>query len=119
MAKVLIVDDEEDILDFVGGYFESIGHEVFRTLYGQEAISILLKEEPDVAFIDVRLKDATNGLTVIKEVHEKAPEQKMILFTAFQDVQELALKNGALFCISKPSGLKELEEAIGKAMNWK
>ena len=119
MAKVLIVDDEEDILEFVGGYFKEIGHEVLTTQYGEEAISILLKEKPDVAIIDVRLKDATNGLAVIKEVHEKAPTQKMILLTAYQDVQEEAVKNGALFCISKPSGLKELEESIEKAMNWK
>ena len=103
----------------MGGYFKEIGHEVLTTQYGQEAISILLSEKPDVAIIDVRLKDAINGLTIISEIHAKNPEQKMILFTAYQDVQEKALKNGALFCISKPSSLVELGEAIDKAMNWK
>ncbi|MFH0985263.1 MAG: response regulator [Candidatus Omnitrophota bacterium] len=119
MAKVLIVDDEEDILDFVGGYLEDLGHKVLRTQYGQEAISLLLNEKPDVAIIDVRLKDGVSGLAVIKEVHAKAPAQKMLLLTAYQDVQEEALKNGVLFCISKPSGLKELGEAVEKALNWK
>ena len=119
MAKILIVDDEEDILDFLGGYFKEIGHEVLTTKYGQEAISILLNAKPDVAIIDIRLKDATNGLAVIKEVHEKAPEQRMVLYTAYQDVQKEALKNGVLFCISKPSSLKELGEAVEKAINWK
>ena len=119
MAKVLIVDDEEDILEFVGGYFKELGHEVLTTQFGEEAISILLNEKPDVAIIDVRLKDAINGLTIVSEIHAKNPKQKMILFTAYQDVQEKALKNGALFCISKPSSLVELGEAIDKAMNWK
>ncbi|HOW59093.1 MAG TPA: response regulator [Candidatus Omnitrophota bacterium] len=119
MAKVLIVDDEEDLLEFIGGYLKEVGYEVLKTQFGKEAISILLNEKPDVAIIDVRLKDEINGLTVIREIHQKNPGQKMILFTAYQDVQKEALKNGALFCISKPSSLKELEESVEKAMNWK
>lgn len=119
MARILVVDDEEDLLYFFAKYFESIGHEVLKTQFGEEAVPLILDSMPDVTFIDVRLKGVMSGLDVIKEVRVKAPERKIILLTAYQDVQEEALKNGVLFCISKPTGLEELEGAIDRAMHWK
>ena len=115
MAKLLFVDDEDEFLDFMKSYFGELGHEVITTMYGHQGLKLILEEKPDVAIIDVRLKDDLNGMKVIKQVHEQAPEQKMIMLTGFRDpdMDAEAIRNGALLCLHKPmAGLTQLEEAI-------
>lgn len=116
MAKILFVDDEPELLGFMERHFTEQGHEILTTLCGREAIAMILDAKPDLALIDVRLKDDINGLQVIKEVHEKNPGQKMVLVTAYNDKDEAALKYGALSCVRKPCGFKELEDAITAAL---
>jgi DNA-binding NtrC family response regulator len=115
MAKLLFVDDEDEFLDFMKSYFGELGHEVITTMYGHQGLKLILEEKPDVAIIDVRLKDDLNGMKVIKQVHEQAPEQKMIMLTGFRDpdMDAEAIRNGAQLCLHKPmAGLTQLEEAI-------
>ncbi len=115
MAKLLFVDDENEFLDFMKSYFGELGHEVITTMYGHQGLKLILEEKPDVAIIDVRLKDDLNGMKLIKQVHEQAPGQKMIMFTGFKDpaMDAEAIRNGALLCLHKPmAGLTQLEEAI-------
>ncbi len=115
MAKLLFVDDEDEFLDFMKSYFGELGHEVITTMYGHQGLKLILEEKPDVAIIDVRLKDDLNGMKVIKQVHEQAPQQKMIMLTGFRDpeMDAEAIRSGALLCLHKPmAGLTQLEEAI-------
>jgi len=117
VAKIVIVDDEEDLLEFMENYFKSRGHEVFTTIYGREAVSLILNHRPDAALIDVRLKDDVDGLKVIRDVHEKAPQQKMILMTAYNDKDEEGIACGATLCIHKPTSLNEIETAVLNVIN--
>lgn len=117
MAKIVIVDDEEDLLEFMENYFKSRGHEVLTTIYGREAVPLILNHRPDAALIDVRLKDDVDGLKVIRDVHEKAPQQKMILMTAYNDKDEEGIACGAVLCIHKPTSLNEIETAVLNMIN--
>ncbi len=115
MAKLLFVDDEDEFLDFMKSYFGELGHEVITTMYGYQGLKLILEEKPDVAIIDVRLKDDLDGMKLIKQAHAQAPEQKMIMLTGFRDpdMDAEAIRNGALLCLHKPmAGLTQLEEAI-------
>ena len=119
MAKIVVVDDEPDLLYFVEGYLKTQGHEVLTTLYGREAIRLILESKPDVALIDIRLKDDVDGLQVIKAVREKNPHQKIILVTAYNDKDREALEEGVLCCLRKPCGIKEIDDAISLALDQK
>ena len=115
MAKILFVDDEEEFLDFMKSYFGELGHEVITTGYGHEGLKLILQEKPDIAVIDARLKDSLNGMSVIKQVHLQAPEQKMIFCTGFNDpdMDAEAVRSGASLCLHKPmAGLTQVEDAI-------
>jgi DNA-binding NtrC family response regulator len=115
MAKILFVDDEMEFLDFMKDYFGDLGHEVLTTLYGHEGLKLILEEKPDVAIIDARLKDDLDGMSLIKQAHTQAPEQKLILCTGFKDadMDVEAIRNGAVLCLHKPiAGLTQLEELI-------
>ncbi|HPW76823.1 MAG TPA: response regulator [Candidatus Omnitrophota bacterium] len=117
MAKIVIVDDEEDLLEFMESYFKSRGHEVFTAVGGREAIPLILNQRPDVALIDVRLKDDVDGLKVIRDVRGKAPDQKIILMTAYNDKDEEGIACGATLCIHKPTSLNEIETAVLNVIN--
>lgn len=60
MKKILIVDDEDIILEFLSYEFSHHGHLIYRANSGNEAILILKKNEVDVIFSDVRMKNG-NG----------------------------------------------------------
>jgi len=122
MAKILFIDDEEEFLGFIKSYFEELGHEVLTTMYGHQGLKLILEEKPDVAIIDVRLKDDLNGMKVIKQAHEQAPKQKMIMLTGYRDpdMDAEAIRNGALLCLHKPmAGLAQLEATILAAIEKK
>jgi two-component system alkaline phosphatase synthesis response regulator PhoP len=54
-AKILIVDDEEDILDLLAYNFEQEGYEVLRAMNGEEAIEVAVATRPDLIILDIMM----------------------------------------------------------------
>mgnify|MGYP006265973693 CR=1 FL=1 len=54
-AKILIVDDEEDILDMLAYNFEQEGYEVLRAMDGEEAIRVAIESIPDLIILDIMM----------------------------------------------------------------
>ncbi len=121
MAKILFVDDEEELLDFMRSYFGELGHEVITAVYGHEGVKLILQERPDIAIVDAHLKDSLSGIAVIQQVHAQAPEQKIIFCTGSNDsdMDAKAIRSGALLCLHKPTDLSQLEKAIFSAIEKK
>lgn len=61
--RVLVVDDDRDVLSAVADALHQLGHEVETAGSGHEAIAIAARFAPDVAFLDVVLPDI-NGITL-------------------------------------------------------
>ena len=118
MQKLLVVDDEIDVCDFVKNFFEDRGFKVLSALNGTEAISIVQRERPDLILLDIKMKgiDGISTLRQIKEVYDAA---KVIMVTALddQDKVEEAYKYGAVDYITKPLILENLEETVAKNLN--
>ncbi|MEO1384928.1 MAG: response regulator, partial [Bacteroidota bacterium] len=54
-AKILIVDDEEDILDLLEYNFQQEGYEVIRANDGEEALKVAAEEQPDLIILDIMM----------------------------------------------------------------
>ena len=65
--KILIVDDEQDIIDLLAYNFKKQGMVVFSSCTGKEAINIAMKQSPDVILLDVMLPDI-DGIEVCEEI---------------------------------------------------
>lgn len=115
MPKLVFVDDEKEMLDYVTEYFEINGYQVLIAYDGETGANLILQEKPDLAVVDIRL-DGLNGFKVLKKVKENAPEQKMIVWTGYNDheIEEKAIFAGALKVFHKPMGLEDLLEEIKK-----
>lgn len=111
--KVLIVDDEVEIVDFLARFLQRLGIIAIKANSGQEALIKHEQERPDIIFLDIQMPDK-DGITILKEIKKADPEVKIIMITGKddKDLQIKAKKYGALDYITKPLDLSELSAKI-------
>jgi CheY-like chemotaxis protein len=76
MAKILLVDDEEDILTLVAGILKKEGYETESALSGKDALSLLQEKKFDLLLLDLMMPDM-DGFEVCKEMQAN-PDTKNI-----------------------------------------
>ena len=113
MIKILVVDDEIDVCDFVKNFFEERDFQVYTALNGNDAIRIVRKDKPELILLDVRMK-GMDGIETLKKIREVDKKVKVVMVTAVveQDIMDQASKLGASKYITKPLILEELESTV-------
>ena len=107
-GKLLIVDDNRSILSAVKLLCDGVFEEVITLPSPNSLISTLHKSQPDVVLLDMNFHAGINtgneGLYWLKEVLAKFPETKVVLFTAYADIDLAvrAMKEGAFDFVVKP-----------------
>jgi diguanylate cyclase (GGDEF)-like protein len=113
--RILVADDEADILELVAGRLEQLGYEVLRATDGEQALRLALTEAPEIAILDVSMP-GLDGLQVTRRLREsdKADQVAVILLTARVSDADVArgFDVGAEDYIKKPFSLRELTEAV-------
>ncbi|MBJ6119445.1 sigma-54-dependent Fis family transcriptional regulator [Pontibacter sp. BT310] len=124
-GKVLIVDDETDVLFALKMLLKTEVKEVLTEKNPDNLTSLLSREKFDVIFLDMNFKSALNtgneGLYWLRQILDKDKDATVILITAYGDV-ELAvksLKQGAHDFIVKPWHNDKLLETLHNALNAK
>lgn len=115
MTRILVVDDERDVCNFVKGFFEERDYEVLTAHNGKEALEIINKEVgPLIVLLDIRMPQM-DGLETLKEIKAKRQDDKVIMVTCIDDLERMdeAKKLGAYTYITKPLVLDELIKAVG------
>jgi DNA-binding NtrC family response regulator len=117
MHKLLVVDDESDICDFVKNFFQERGYQVFTALNGEDALSVAKADKPDIVLLDIKMK-GMDGIATLKHLKEIDKALKIIMVTALEDQDKMneACKLGACEYITKPLILDHLEEAVEKRL---
>ncbi len=112
-GKILIVDDEIDICDFVKNFFSERGFQVFTALNGEDALTIVKNEKPELVLLDIKMK-GMDGIAALKHLRGIDRKQKIIMVTALddQDRMDEASKLGACDYVIKPLMLDYLESAV-------
>jgi DNA-binding NtrC family response regulator len=121
MARILIVDDEADVLRMLSTLFHAKGHEVSICKDGNEAINLIRDNNQfDLLISDVRMSPI-NGLWLLSFVKKERPSIPVIIVTAYysKEMAVEALRMGAHSYISKPFDTQKLldtaEEALARA----
>lgn len=120
MSRILIVDDEQSMLDFLSLMLKREGYEIITANSGQKAREIIKKEKVDLIISDIKMPDI-DGIELLKIIKEIIPDANVILITAYASTQTAiqALKLGAYDYISKPFDIDELNIIIEKALEKK
>ncbi len=119
MYKILIIDDEEALLDTVGGFLRTKGHNVFTSLNGNIGLEELKNQNPHLLLLDLNLKEGPTGIQVLRVAKMLKPDLKVIILTGFgeeEDAKSSCVSLGADAFLSKPTSLKELTEKVEKLL---
>lgn len=111
--KLLIVDDEVEICDFLKSFFEERNFEVKTASSGQSALTVAEQFKPNVMLLDIKMP-GMDGIQVLAQVKKKYPRTKVIMVTALEtrDKIEECLRLGADNYITKPLSLEYLENDV-------
>ena len=113
MTRILLVDDEWDVCDFMMRFFEERNFEVLTAQSGSDAISIAEKARPNIILLDIRMKDMS-GIEVLKGIKRINSDSKVVMVTCVDDLGAMkeAKDLGAAAYITKPLVLNDLMEVV-------
>lgn len=110
--KLLIVDDEEAIVFALGEYFSAAGYDVDTASDLEQATALLKRKRYHVLLADLRLGGfgGSEGLALIADVRDRAPQTHSILLTAYgtPEVRAQAQALGVAAVVHKPVPLAQL-----------
>lgn len=113
---VLLVDDDEDMLRLLGIRIGSEGFEVKTASNGDDALTSILQQLPDVVVTDLKMP-GMDGMGLLETVQRKYPTLPIIMITAHGTIPDavLATKQGAVGFITKPVDKEELLAQLKEA----
>lgn len=111
--KILMVDDEIDCLDDIEGALSPTGYNLVKQTNPLHALELAKKEHFDVILTDVRMPQMS-GIDLLKKIREAKPDQKVIVITAYGDLETatLAINHKAYAFFGKPIEFKDLIDTL-------
>lgn len=113
MAKILIINDEADLVDIVAIVLQDAGHETKASTEGRKGADMARRYCPEVILLDWKLRETDGGRVLSRlradEVTRSIP---VIMMSASQDGRRLAEQAGADAFLPKPFGADGLLEAV-------
>ena len=110
--KVLIVDDEANIVDFIGDYLTEEGYSVVKASDGIEALDKVHRDAPDLILLDIMMP-GLDGFEVCKQIRAESTVPIVMVTAKGNDVDKIVgLEIGADDYISKPFNPRELVAQI-------
>ncbi|MFN8789966.1 MAG: sigma-54-dependent transcriptional regulator [Bdellovibrionales bacterium] len=116
-SRILVVDDEESIREFLEIMLKKEGYEVTLAEDGAQAKDLLGKKTFDMVISDLQMPNM-NGLELLKHVKESSPDTVFMMITAFGTTETAveAMKIGAYDYITKPFKIDEVRLNINNAL---
>lgn len=116
--KLLVVDDEEEICDFLKSFFEDRQFLVEVAHSGVQAIEKARKFGPHIILLDIQMPEM-DGLKALKILKEENPKVKVIMVTAVETQEKIeeSMRLGADNYITKPLSLEYLENDVQEKLS--
>lgn len=120
MAKILIIDDDETILNVFNRFLTGEGHEVMVAQDGRQGLRVLEREELDLVITDIMMPE-TDGLEVVMAIRGKGTQIPVIAISGGMhampmDFLPMAKKFGAEQVLYKPVELDDLLAAVDQVL---
>ena len=114
--KILVVEDEKSIANFIATILTSNGYDVMRANYGSDALSMISSHCPDLVILDLGLPDM-DGLEILKEIRSWSSLPVVVVSArSYEQDKVIALDLGADDYLTKPFGTEELLARVRTAI---
>lgn len=119
--KILVIDDQKTILDYLKERLENEGSEVVTIDGGYKALDYISKKYFDVVITDLMLPGNVDGIHILEAVKEKNNETAVIIMTGYGTIDSAknAIKKGATEYLCKPLDFSQLLICLNKVSNAK
>ena len=115
IIKVIVVDDDPDVVNTISNQLEQRGIKVIGKAYdGEEASVLYFTHKPDLILLDLKMPNY-DGHYAIEKITEKDPNAKIIVISAYLDRHFPSNKVSAVF--SKPYEIDEIVDKIKEITN--
>lgn len=117
LGKILVVDDDRNLVELIQMRLEKAGYDVVTSLHEEEAIEKTKVQLFDLAVVDLQLVN-TDGISLMEDLHRIMPEMPVIILTAYGSIESAvdAIKRGAYSYLTKPFEHQDLLLQIQKAV---
>jgi two-component system nitrogen regulation response regulator NtrX len=118
-ARLLVVDDEDDIRASLRGILEDEGHTVFEAASAEAGLEFLERESVDLVFLDIWLP-GMDGLECLELLQERHPGLPVLMISGHGTIETAvtAIKKGAHDFIEKPLSLEKVLLAVERAVEF-
>lgn len=115
--RILVVDDDDDLLQLVGFRLRTAGYQVVTAHSGERAIEVFRVEHPLVVITDLRMGEV-DGMTLFAQIQAAAPGVPVIVLTAHGTIPEAvaATQQGVFSYLTKPFDGQELLRRVADAV---
>jgi DNA-binding NtrC family response regulator len=119
-AKVLIVDDERDMLINCTRILRRCGYQCLTAATSEQGLALVDAAQPDVVLVDLRMP-GKSGIEIVKVVKARDPDIEVVLMTAYATIETAvdAIKQGAFDYLPKPFTAGQLQAAILRTLRQK
>lgn len=116
-ARILVIDDQQVIRDFLSSELSSRGFSVVTASDGEEGIENVKQKKFDLVISDIKMSKK-DGIEILDEIKKISSDTEVIMVTAFGTIELVlsAMKKGAFSFIEKPFNIEEILVLINKAM---
>ncbi|MBP1746322.1 MAG: sigma-54-dependent Fis family transcriptional regulator [Deltaproteobacteria bacterium] len=117
LGKILVVDDDRNLVELIQMRLEKAGYDVVTSIHEEEAIEKAKGQLFDLAVVDLQLVN-TDGISLMEDLHRIIPEMPVIILTAYGSIESAvdAIKRGAYSYLTKPFEHQDLLLQIQKAV---
>lgn len=118
--KILIIDDDQEILEIMSEELRRVGYDVDEAADGRKALRLIETDFYDLVITDLNLPKV-DGMKVLQYVVEQSPETMCIILTGYGTIRSSveAIKIGAFDYISKPVKSEEILMVVEKALKFR
>jgi len=118
LGRILVVDDDENLIEVIRMRLESADYEVVTIIKEEEAITAIREQPFDLSIIDLQLTDR-DGISLMEDIHKINPGLPVIILTAYGSIESAvdAMRRGAYSYLTKPFDPRELLFQIEKALD--
>jgi UDP-3-O-[3-hydroxymyristoyl] N-acetylglucosamine deacetylase len=117
VEKILIIDDEKDIVESLSSILEDEGFLVIKAEDGKKGIAAYERENPDLVILDVWMPEM-DGIEVLKKIKKIRRDAKVVVISGHGNISTAveAVKRGASDFLEKPLSIEKVLEVIGRCL---
>jgi len=116
-SRVLLVDDDKDLLQLIAMRLGAAGYAVTAVASGEQALAALAVSRPQVVVTDLRMQ-GIDGMALFDAIHREAPSLPVVILTAHGTIPEAvtATRRGVFSFLTKPFEPKVLLDTVAEAL---